>query len=267
MNFSQLLDYINRKLPDRTKASDPMYKAEVVRDVLFKVAGASPWKALDGYPATNPDDPALRGGLTLIGTSEVDTSGALFQVGSTPAKGGIMMALINRVAKTAINAGAFIRYGQKDADFWDVGLATDKAFAFRAWDGTRIVDRVRFATDGTVSLTGLAASGGKPVAIALSGLGGGSAALDAGATDLAGQISITTGANPANVGFARITFSQALAARPRMVVLTPASQSAAQYYSCFVLYVDSSASVTLYSSGATVPPANTTYSFNYLIIQ
>ncbi|MGA0558302.1 hypothetical protein ACO2Q8_16705 [Larkinella sp. VNQ87] len=121
--------------------------------------------------------------------------------------------------------------------------------------------------NGDVSVKRLTAAGNAPTIAAQSGAGSGaSATITAGSTDMAGTLTIMMGTSPGtNVAVAVITFSSALAAAPKAILLTARSNQGAMSITRFYILTKTATSFTISSTDA-APTASTAYTYDYLVI-
>ncbi|MDL2342505.1 MAG: hypothetical protein QFB87_05525, partial [Patescibacteria group bacterium] len=115
---------------------------------------------------------------------------------------------------------------------------------------------------GDITISGhVITSGGQPVATAQIPAGTGSTVVVSG-TDTTGTITITTGANPTAGELAKLAFTKAYGAAPR-IVLSPSNDNASD-----MRYFKGASDANGFMFNAkSVPAPNTTYTFDYFIAQ
>ncbi|GAB3911567.1 hypothetical protein GCM10028803_53340 [Larkinella knui] len=127
------------------------------------------------------------------------------------------------------------------------------------------------AFNGDVTLKRLILVGNSPSiaanAVNSTGAGvGATASITAGSTDQAGNLTLTTGATPGtNVLLATITFATALAAAPKAVMLTARNNQAGMSIARFFVGNKTATGFTIQATDVG-PVANTTFSFDYIVL-
>ncbi len=255
MTLAEIKDYINRTLPDRTKASDPMYPVGIVRQVLNKM---------------------LDFGAGIVEFIVPNGDGSVIPTVNQTGGQGLLRFLSNLISGLTDLAFVNANLAGNGFSFWQMLTPTTKQYLLVVRkEGVGIgvtAPGELLDVAGRIATHGLVAAGNAPTSSTLGvGLGSaGSTNIVPGSTDFCGQILMRTSSDPQggiNQTFSRITFSSPRPRRPRACLLSAGNAAACSAMGKVFLTPDSVSSMVLLSNAAgDALPANTEFLFTYQVI-